>query len=188
MESSQEVRGCDAVVSVNSSLQLCVAPRRLACVENRTTQKQIVGAAIVDSLAKPTALLVARRTAPEDFAGMWEFPGGKVEPGESDAEALHRELAEELGVTVRLGAEIAGPGPGGWPLTAKAVMRVFLAEIFTGEPQPLQDHDLLSWVPLDPAVVADASEGRACLEDLPWIPADRPIVEALRAHLAVATA
>ncbi|MHA7155399.1 (deoxy)nucleoside triphosphate pyrophosphohydrolase [Arthrobacter sp. TMN-50] len=134
--------------------------------------RQIVGAAIVDSLAHPSRLLAARRTAPEQFAGRWEFPGGKVEADESDTDALHRELLEELGVTVRLGAEVNGPVPGGWPLNERAVMRVWLAEVTTGEPMPLEDHDMLAWVPF---------EGSTELVDLPWIPADRPIVDALLA-------
>ncbi|WP_253908034.1 (deoxy)nucleoside triphosphate pyrophosphohydrolase [Arthrobacter sp. H20] len=137
--------------------------------------RQIVGAAIVDSLVQPTRLLAARRTAPEQFAGMWEFPGGKVEAGESDIEALHRELLEELGVTIDLGTEIVGPVPGGWPLNERAVMRVWLAEVATGEPRPLEDHDLLYWVPL---------AGSAELADLAWIPADRPIVSALLTQVA----
>jgi 8-oxo-dGTP diphosphatase len=138
--------------------------------ETAPALRQIVGAAIVDSLARPTALLVARRTAPEQFAGMWEFPGGKVETGESCTEALHRELREELGVGVSLGAEVDGPLPGGWPLNATAAMRVWLAEVADGDPRPLQDHDELRWIDL-----ADA----AALAALPWIPADRPIVSAI---------
>lgn len=141
--------------------------------------RQIVGAAIVDSLTQPTRLLAARRTAPEQFAGMWEFPGGKVEAGESDTDALHRELREELGVHVDLGAEIVGPLPGGWSLNERAVMRVWFAEVTIGEPRPLEDHDLLSWVPL-----AGSSE----LADLAWIPADRPIVDALLTQVSHAGA
>ena len=130
----------------------------------------VVGAAVVDSLEKPSRLLAARRTAPPKFAGMWEFPGGKVEAGESAESALHRELGEELGITVRLGLEVEAGSPSGWPLNEHAVMRVWFAEVSDGEPQPLEDHDELRWVRLDepPEVLG-----------LPWIPADLPIVQAL---------
>ena len=138
--------------------------------------KQVVGAALVDSLAAPTKMLAARRTAPEQFAGMWEFPGGKVEAGESCEEGLHRELREELGVEVLLGAEIPGPGKQGWPLNGKAAMRVWLAEVTDGVPVPLEDHDELRWVALDPGELAA----------LAWIPADLPIVTAMLETAGVA--
>lgn len=131
--------------------------------------KQVVGAAIVDDLGRPRRLLAARRTAPEAYAGMWEFPGGKVEPGETCEAALHRELTEELGIEVVLGAEVTGPLGQGWPLNSKAAMRVWLVEVKTGEPRPLQDHDELRWVPLQSGALAELS----------WIPADLPIVSAV---------
>jgi 8-oxo-dGTP diphosphatase len=121
-------------------------------------------------LEHPARLLVARRTAPEQFAGLWEFPGGKVEAGEECEAALHRELKEELGVGVRLGAEVPAGKPEGWRLNERASMRVWQAEVTEGEPHPLEDHDELRWVGL-----AD----REALLDLPWIPADFPIVQAL---------
>jgi 8-oxo-dGTP diphosphatase len=133
---------------------------------------QVVGGAIVDSLERPTMLLAARRTAPPAFAGLWEFPGGKVEDGESAEEGLRRELDEELGVAVALGPEVPGPLPQGWPLNDRAAMRVWLAEVRAGVPEPLQDHDELRWVGL---------EGDA-LTELDWIPADFPIVDAVRRH------
>lgn len=124
----------------------------------------------MDSLARPTRLLVARRTAPPQFAGMWEFPGGKVESGEVAEQALHRELREELGIGVRLGTEVLAETAAGWPLNARASMRVWFAEVTDGEPQPLEDHDELRWVSLD-------RNGE--ILTLPWIPADLPIVRAL---------
>lgn len=136
--------------------------------------KQIVGAAILDSLAQPTRLLAARRTQPAHLAGLWEFPGGKVEPGEDCTQALTREVREELGVESVLGTELLGPLEQGWDLGNGAAMRVWLSEISSGTPQPLEDHDELRWVGLEPAE----------LHALEWIPADRPIVDALLASLA----
>ena len=125
---------------------------------------------MVDQLADPAALLVARRSAPEHLAGLWEFPGGKVEPGEEPEAALIRELAEELGVGVRLGRELPAEEPGGWPLNDRARMRVWFAEVTGGEPRPLEDHDELRWVGLN---------DRDAILGLAWIPADYPIVRAL---------
>lgn len=52
-------------------------------------------------------VLVARRPEGGDFAGLWEFPGGKVEPGESDEDAIRREIREELGSEVTVGRTVA---------------------------------------------------------------------------------
>nr|WP_218652651.1 (deoxy)nucleoside triphosphate pyrophosphohydrolase [Paenarthrobacter nitroguajacolicus] len=135
----------------------------------------VVGAAVVDSLEAPTRLLVARRTAPPQFAGMWEFPGGKVEAGETAEAALHRELAEELGIEVQLGPELDSGNTTGWTLNERASMRVWFAELTSGEPRALEDHDELRWVSL-----ADSDEALG----LPWIPADLPIVRALLSRVA----
>lgn len=131
----------------------------------------VVGAAIVDHLVRPTKLFAARRTAPSALAGGWEFPGGKVEPGESLRDALHREVTEELCVAIELGAEVAGPvavgGVTAWPLQPGWVMHVRFARITDGSPQ-LVDHDELRWVSLGE------------LYDVPWLPADLPIVHAIQ--------
>ncbi|OMH31162.1 (deoxy)nucleoside triphosphate pyrophosphohydrolase [Tersicoccus sp. Bi-70] len=134
----------------------------------------VVGAAVVDDARRPGRLLVARRSAPAALAGLWEFPGGKVEPGESGEDALVRELDEELGITAELHEELPGPSTEGWPLSGTAAMRVWVAT--TGDrPRALQDHDELRWVDLDDPAAVTA---------LPWIPADLPIVEALLERLA----
>ncbi|MBB5749295.1 8-oxo-dGTP diphosphatase [Micrococcus sp. TA1] len=131
--------------------------------------RPVMGAAVLDRLDRPTRLLVGRRSSPEGLAGLWEFPGGKVEPGEDPRSALRREVREELGVDVRLDREVTAAHPEGWLLGNGARMRVFTAVIERGEARPLQDHDLLEWRALD----------RDRLQELEWIPADRPIVDAL---------
>ena len=129
----------------------------------------VVGAAIVDDLDDPTTLLSARRTEPARLAGGWELPGGKVEPGEDAVAALHREIAEELGVRVLLGDELPGPDPDveGWPLPPSHRMRVWLARVVEGVPAPIEDHDALRVL------------GPGEWLDVAWLPADVPIVRAL---------
>ena len=131
----------------------------------------VVGAAIVDDLAAPTRLLAARRTEPPALAGGWELPGGKVDPGESTVQALHREVAEELGVEVALGDVVPGPLDGGrWPLGGAYAMTVHLAVVTSGVPAPVEDHDALRWLARDE------------LYAVAWLPADLPVVEALAAR------
>lgn len=107
-------------------------------------------------------VLAGRRSSPAALAGLWEFPGGKVEPGESDDAALRRECAEELGVQVlvgeRIGPELALPG---------GRLRLYLAMVISGDVRPLA-HSELRWV------------GGAEMLRLAWVPADGPLVTALR--------
>jgi 8-oxo-dGTP diphosphatase len=128
----------------------------------------VVAAAIVDDLASPSRVLAARRVEPRALAGGWEFPGGKVEPGEDPVTALHRELAEELQVRVRLGAEFPPTGGGSWPIANRRVMRLWLAEVTAGTPNPTDSHDELRWL----------TAGQ--LDDVPWLPADLAIIDRLR--------
>ncbi|MFD6434928.1 (deoxy)nucleoside triphosphate pyrophosphohydrolase [Streptomyces venezuelae] len=121
-------------------------------------ERIVVGAALYDE----GRLLAARRSAPPELAGGWELPGGKVEPGERDEDALVRELHEELGVR----AEATGRVPGEWPLPGGYVLRVWTARLVSGEPRPLEDHDELRWLAPDQVWSVD------------WLTADVPAVEA----------
>jgi 8-oxo-dGTP diphosphatase len=139
----------------------------------------VVAAAIVDDLRRPRRLLAARRTEPEHLAGGWELPGGKIDPGESPVVALHREVAEELGVEVELGPELAGPqaagsGLPGWPLSPPYRMRVWLARVVRGEPAAIEDHDAVVW--LEPGQWSE----------LEWLPSNRSVVAALELTVAAA--
>lgn len=138
-----------------------------------TPPRLVVGAAITDDPDQPRSALVARRSRPADLAGCWEFPGGKVEPGETPQQALVRELREELDVTVSLGTEVLGPDGGSWPISDSYVLRVWLATLTTGTPTPGDSHDRVRWVP-----VAELPQ----LTD--WVPADQPIAAAICAHLS----
>ena len=132
------------------------------------TVREVVGAAVVDDLVRPTRLLAARRTEPPALAGGWEFPGGKIDPGETAVQALHREVLEELGVRVALGDQVVGPLDGGrWPLGESWAMTVWFAVVTSGEPAPIEDHDQLRWLTKDE------------LSAVPWLPADLPIVETI---------
>lgn len=137
---------------------------------------QVVGAALLDDARRPTAFLAAQRAYPPALRGLWEFPGGKQEPGESCEAALVRECAEELGAGVELLAEVPGPHPQGWPLKDTAAMRVWTGVLAAGSPAPAagDDHLAVQWVRLDDAAAVLA---------LPWIPADLPIVRALLEQL-----
>jgi 8-oxo-dGTP diphosphatase len=126
----------------------------------------VVAAAVLDDLQHPTRLLAARRSAPKSLAGRWEFPGGKVEPGEEPVAALRRELREELGVAVTLGELLLGPETGDWSVLHGHRMRVWLAST-RDEPRALADHDELRWLSAD------------LLDEVPWLDADLPIVAAV---------
>jgi 8-oxo-dGTP diphosphatase len=122
----------------------------------------VVAAALFD---RDGQVLIAQRPPAKPLAGRWEFPGGKVDAGESERQALARELREELGIEV---------------LAARPFMRLthayaerdvelslWIVERFTGEPRSL-DAQALKWV---------APAGLAA-EDI--LEADRPFIEALR--------
>ncbi len=107
--------------------------------------------------------LAARRTKPDWAAGRWEFPGGKVEPSESEVNALVREILEELGVGIAVVARV----PGEWPLHDDLVLHLYVATLMYGEPQPLDHHDELRWLAPDE------------FGDVAWLESDVVAVRAL---------
>jgi 8-oxo-dGTP diphosphatase len=117
----------------------------------------VVGAALV----RDGAVLAARRTTPTAAAGRWEFPGGKVEPGESPEDALVRELAEELGCRIEVGVWV----PVSSPIGATHLLRVAECRMLEGEtPRPGPDHDHLRWLGPDELGTVD------------WLEPDRPFL------------
>lgn len=102
------------------------------------------------------AVLLARRAPGRAHAGLWEFPGGKLEPGESPEACLARELREEFGVEAAIGPYLATGAAGPIELLG------YRARIVAGEPG-LSDHDALAWV------------APADLAAYPMPPADLPI-------------
>jgi 8-oxo-dGTP diphosphatase len=121
----------------------------------------VVAAAIV----RGGQVLAQQRAFPSADAGRWEFPGGRVEPGESETDAVVRECREELGVEVVPG-ETVGPDA---PLRDGMVLRLYLATLVDDDAEPVAvEHSAVKWV--------DALE----LDDLPWLAADLAFLPALR--------
>src|SRR5512135_13956 len=88
-------------------------------------------------------VLVARRGPGQRFAGLWEFPGGKLEDGETPRSGLERELGEELGIRVRAGRFLCAVPYQGPALSLELL--VFRAVLISGELRPV-DHDQVRWL------------------------------------------
>jgi 8-oxo-dGTP diphosphatase len=118
---------------------------------------QVVCAMIVRDDGK---VLVCRRGEGRKLAGLWEFPGGKIEAGERAEDALVREIREELGVEISVGEArpVVDWDYGGMQLR----LLPFLCRIVRGEPQALE-HAELRWC------------GGAECSALDWAPADVPV-------------
>ncbi|MBO0661958.1 8-oxo-dGTP diphosphatase MutT [Jiella sp. MQZ9-1] len=132
-------------------------------IDQRKRLLLVVACALVDADGR---ILIAQRPEGKSLAGLWEFPGGKVEPGEAPEAALIRELAEELGVMTQAAClaplTFASHGYDDFHL----LMPLFVCRRFEGTPQS-REGQALKWV-----------RARA-LRDYPMPPADAPLI----AHL-----
>ncbi|MDR0945294.1 MAG: (deoxy)nucleoside triphosphate pyrophosphohydrolase [Bifidobacteriaceae bacterium] len=124
---------------------------------------RVVGAVI----GRGATVLACRRARGKANGGQWEFPGGKVEAGESDAEALARELTEELGLTDVSVGGLVGEGRSVSDDGRAIHLVCYRVALGSDRPQRGADHAELRWV------------GVADLGALDWSVADRPIVRAL---------
>jgi 8-oxo-dGTP diphosphatase len=120
-----------------------------------------VAAAVIE---RPGEFLLARRPEGKPYPGYWEFPGGKMEPGEDARAALVRELREELGIEVRE----ATPWITRVYTYTHATVRLhfFRVTAWEGEPRPLEDQ-AIEWQPIEAPTVA------------PMLPANAPVLAAL---------
>lgn len=117
-------------------------------------------------IVRADLILLAQRPPDKKLGGLWEFPGGKVEPGESAEAALHRELREELGCTVRITQTLA-PFVHAYSWGSIELIP-FLCELTAGSPEPHpHEHTALVWV------------GRSQLSAYDLAPADVPLLTAL---------
>ena len=125
----------------------------------------VVAAALIDADGR---VLVQQRPPGKQMAGLWEFPGGKIEAGETPETALIRELAEELGISVAASclapATFASEALGDRHL----ILLLYICRKWTGLPCAL-DATAIRWVRI------------ADLYDLPMPPADRPLIGLLDA-------
>lgn len=121
---------------------------------------RVVAAAIV----RDGRVFAARRGPHVARPGLWELPGGKVEPGEDDRAALARELAEELALDASVGAYVAEAVHDYGDVAIRLVAYACVAD---GEPV-LTDHDAVRWVDADG------------LDGLAWAPADVPLLDGVR--------
>ena len=120
----------------------------------------VVAAALVDDDGR---VLIARRPEGKAMAGLWEFPGGKVEAGETPEAALIRELQEELGIVVKTACLAPFVFASHSYDDFHLLMPLYLLRRWQGEPEA-REHTALKWVkPL-------------ALRDYPMPPADAPLI------------
>lgn len=124
----------------------------------------VAACALVDADGR---VLVTRRPEGRPLAGLWEFPGGKVEPGETPEECLLRELKEELGIRTHTSCLAPFTFASHRYPEFHLLMPLWVCRVWQGIPQPREGQEI-RWV------------RPAELDSLPMPPADRPLVAMLR--------
>jgi 8-oxo-dGTP diphosphatase len=131
----------------------------------------VVAAALVDPDGR---VLIAQRPEGKSMAGLWEFPGGKIEKGESPEAALIRELREELGIAVKEAClapfTFASHAYGAFHL----LMQLYICRRWGGDPQPLT-HMALKWI-RPKELLSNAAAWPMPAADLPLIPMLRDLL------------
>ena len=126
-----------------------------------------VVAAIIRQQQGDTVKLFSTQRGYGDFKGGWEFPGGKIEPGETPEQALVREIQEELNVTVRVG-KVVDTVEYDYP-TFHLSMPCFLCEFAEDAVHlELREHDAAKWLT------------REEMDSVAWLPADQGVVQKLK--------
>lgn len=129
---------------------------------------RVVAAVIKATNEKGDPMIFATQRGYGDFKGGWEFPGGKIEAGETPQEALVREIREELETEIAVG-ELIDTIEYDYP-TFHLSMDCFWAEIVSGE-LVLKEHEAAKWLTRDK------------LDTVEWLPADVTLIEKVRAGL-----
>ena len=128
---------------------------------------KVVAAIICNDMERKNKIFATARGY-GDLKGGWEFPGGKVEPGETPQQALKREIMEELSTEIKVG-ELIDTIEYDYP-TFHLSMDCFWAEVITGQLE-LKEAEAAKWLTKDQ------------LESVAWLPADITLVEKIRQYM-----
>ncbi|MFK7693056.1 8-oxo-dGTP diphosphatase MutT [Paenibacillus sp. HJGM_3] len=126
----------------------------------------VVGAVIFNDNSE---VLCALRSQSMSLPGMWEFPGGKIETGETPQQSLIREIQEELDCTIEV-SELIADATHEYP-TVIVRLITYRSAIIQGTPVP-KEHEKLIWLPLTE------------LDSLNWAPADIPTIHELKKYIS----
>jgi 8-oxo-dGTP diphosphatase len=157
---------CEQVVFFHKSINKILPTRRI--MERNPTMLFVVAAALINQSGD---IFVQKRPTGKAMAGLWEFPGGKVEAGEVPKQALVRELREEIGIEIRaedlIPATFASEPVG----SQEMLLLLYICRIWSGEPSAIE-------------CPADAWVSCSQMRQLDMPPADIPFIDYLAAITA----